>query len=129
MVAYASPPRSQLGDDVPKTRGRRATKLAHGRGGVTKAANAPLSPSPAPCSATILELPRGKHPSGDQAAIAAYKSAIFGNVQISPVALKGTIMKVMSPSVRRMYGWQLRTRACGNHGIYLVCAPAFFRPR
>lgn len=67
------------------------TKLAHEHGGVTKAANALISPALVPRDAVTLELLRSEHPLEDQAAIAACTTTIFGGAQGSPATFQGTI--------------------------------------
>ena len=52
----------------------RASKLAHERGGITKAANALISPPAAPRDSRTLATLRGKHPTEDPAAIAIGKA-------------------------------------------------------
>ena len=46
------------GEGTPEARRKRATKLAHERGGITKAAGALISPAPTPRNAATLELLR-----------------------------------------------------------------------
>ncbi|CAM9828334.1 unnamed protein product, partial [Ascophyllum nodosum] len=60
--------------DTPEARRIRASKLAHQRGGITKAASALVSPPAAPRDSKTLETLRGKHPTEDPAAIASGKA-------------------------------------------------------
>ena len=61
--------REKARQDTPEARRIRASKLAHERGGITKAANALISPPAAPRDSKTLATLRGKYPTEDPAAI------------------------------------------------------------
>ena len=67
----------------------RASKLAHERGGITKAASALVSPPAAPRDAQTLATLRNKHPSEDFARIAIGKAKVEQRAGIEPVAEQG----------------------------------------
>ena len=97
--------RQKAREDTPEARRIRASKLAHQRGGITKAASALVSPPAAPRDSRTLETLRGKHPTEDPAAIASGKAqaerragitAVGGqeqqpNVTSEPLAAQGQI--------------------------------------
>ena len=71
---FAGRSRQKARKDTPKARRVRASKLAHQRGGITKAASAHISPPAAPRDSRTLATLRGKHPTEDPAAIATGKA-------------------------------------------------------
>ena len=74
LVLFAGRSRQKAREDTPEARRTRASKLAHERGGITKAANALISPPAAPRDSRTLATLRGKHPTEDPAAIAIGKA-------------------------------------------------------
>ena len=74
LVVFAGRTRQKAREDTPEARRIRASKLAHQRGGITKAASALVSPPAAPRDSKTLETLRGKHPTEDPAAIASGKA-------------------------------------------------------
>ena len=105
LVVFAGRSRQKAREDTPEARRIRASKLAHQRGGITKAASALVSPPAAPRDSRTLETLRGKHPTEDPAAIASGKAqaerragitAVGGqeqqpNVTSEPLAAQGQI--------------------------------------
>ena len=73
LVMFAGRSRQKAREDTPEARRIRASKLAHQRGGITKAASALVSPPAAPRDSRTLATLRGKHPTEDPAAIASGK--------------------------------------------------------
>ena len=74
LVVFAGRSRQKAREDTPETRRIRASKLAHQRGGITKAASALVSPPAAPRDSRTMETLRGNHPTEDPAAIASGKA-------------------------------------------------------
>ena len=74
LVVFAGRSRQKSREDTPEARQIRASKLAHQRGGTTKAASALVSPPGAPRDSRTLATLRGKHPTEDPAAIASGKA-------------------------------------------------------
>ena len=74
LVVFAGRSRQKAREDTPEARRRRASKLAHQRGGVTKAASALISPPTVPRDSRTMATLRGKHPTEDPAAIATDKA-------------------------------------------------------
>ena len=74
LVVSAGRSRQKAREDTPEARRIRASKLAHQRGGITKAASALISPPAAPRDSRTLATLRGKHPTEDPAAIATGKA-------------------------------------------------------
>ena len=74
LVVFAGRSRQKTREDTPEARRIRASKLAHQRGGITKAASALVSPPAAPRDSRTLETLRGKHPTEDPVAIASGKA-------------------------------------------------------
>ena len=74
LVVFADRSRQKAREDTPEARRIRASKLAHQRGGITKAASALISPPAAPRECRTLATLRGKHPTEDLAAIATGKA-------------------------------------------------------
>ena len=66
--------RHKVREHTPEARRIRAHKLAHERGGITKAASALISPPAAPRDSRTLAKLRSKHPTEDPAAIEAGKA-------------------------------------------------------
>ena len=74
LVVFAGRSRQKAQEDTPEVRRIRASKLAHQRGGIPKAASALISPLAAPRDSRKLATLRGKHPTEDPAAIATGKA-------------------------------------------------------
>ena len=74
LVVFAGRSRQKAREDTPEARRIRSSKLAHQRGGITKAASALVSPPAAPRDSRTLATLRGKHATGDPAAIATGKA-------------------------------------------------------
>ena len=74
LVVFAGRSRQKARKDTPKAYRIRASKLAHQRGGITKAASALVSLPAAPRDSRTLKTLRGKHPTEDPAAIASGKA-------------------------------------------------------
>ena len=72
-------------EDTPKARRIRASKLAHQRGDITKAASALISPPAAPRDSRTLATLRGKYPAEDPAAIARGKAQAERRASITAV--------------------------------------------
>ena len=72
LIVFVGRSRRKSPEDTPKARRQRAIKLAHERGGITKAASA--SSAAAPRDTNTVETTRRKHPSEDPAAIATGKA-------------------------------------------------------
>ena len=66
--------RKKVREHTPKARRIRASKLAHERGGITKALSGLVSPPAAPRDSRTLAKLRSKHPTEDPAAIEADKA-------------------------------------------------------
>ena len=104
-MVFAGRSRQKAREDTPEARRIRASKLAHQRGGITKAASALVSPPAAPRDSRTLATLRGKHSTEDPAAIASGKAqaerragitAVGGqeqqpNVTPEPLAAQGQI--------------------------------------
>ena len=73
-MVFAGRSRQKAREDTPEARRIRASKLAHQRGGITKAASALVSPPAAPRDSRTLTTLRGKHPTEGPAAIASGKA-------------------------------------------------------
>ena len=74
LVVFAGRSRHKSPEDTPEARRQRASKLAHERGGITKAVNVLTSPAAAPRDTNTVDTTRRKHPSEDPAAIATGKA-------------------------------------------------------
>ena len=74
LVVFAGRSRQKAREDTREARRIRASKLAHQRGGINKAASALISPPAAPRDSRTLATLRGKHPTEDPAAIATGKA-------------------------------------------------------
>ena len=74
LVVFVGISRQKAQEDTPEARRTRASKLAHERGNITKAAGALISPSAAPRDSRTLAMLRSKHPKEDPAAIATGKA-------------------------------------------------------
>ena len=72
VFAGRSPQKAR--EETPEARRIRASKLAHQRGGITKAASALIFPPAAPRDSRTLATLRGKHPTEGPAAIATGKA-------------------------------------------------------
>ena len=73
-MVFAGRSRQKAREDTPEARQIRAAKLAHERGGITKAASALISPPAAPRDSRTLATLRSKHPPENPAAIAAVEA-------------------------------------------------------
>ena len=73
-MVFTGRSRQKAREDAPETRGIRASKLAHERGEITKAASAMISPPAAPRDSRTLATLRSKHPTEHPAAIAMGKA-------------------------------------------------------
>ena len=76
LVVFAGRSRQKAREDTFEARRIRASKLAHERGGITKAASALNSPPAAPRDSRTLAMLRSKCPTEDPAAIAAGKAQV-----------------------------------------------------
>ena len=108
LVVFAGRSRQKEREDTPEARRVRASKLAHQRGGITKAASALISSPGAPRDSRTLATLRGKHPTEDPAAIATAKAqaerragiTAVGeqerqpNVTSEPLAAQGQILEM-----------------------------------
>ena len=108
LVVFAGRSRQKAREDTPEARRVRAIKLAHQRGGITKAASALVSPPAVPRDSRTLATLRGKHPTEDPAAIASDKAqaerragitAVRGqeqqpNVTSEPLVAQGQILEM-----------------------------------
>ena len=74
LVVFAGRSRQKAREDTSEARRIRASKLAHQRGGITKAASALISPPAAPRDSRTLATLRGKHSTEDPVAIATGKA-------------------------------------------------------
>ena len=74
LVVFAGRSRQKAREGTPKARRIRASKLAHERGGITKAASALICSPAAPRESRILATLRSRHPTEDPAAIATDKA-------------------------------------------------------
>ena len=74
LVVFAGRSQQKAREDTPEARRIRASKLARQRGGIPKAARAPVSPPAAPRDSKALATLRGKHPTEHPAAIATGKA-------------------------------------------------------
>ncbi|CAM9580141.1 unnamed protein product [Ascophyllum nodosum] len=74
LVVFAGRSQQKAREDTPEAHRIRASKLAHERGGITKAASALISPPAAPRDSRTLATLRSKHPTEDPAAIATGKA-------------------------------------------------------
>ena len=73
-MVFAGRSQQKARENTPKAHRIRASKLAHQRGGITKAASALISPPAVPRDSRTLATLRGKHPTEDPAAIATGKA-------------------------------------------------------
>ena len=85
LVVFAGRSQQKAREDTPEARRIRASKLAHQRGGITKAASALISPPAAPRDSRTLATLRGRHPTGDPAAIATGKAQAERRADITAV--------------------------------------------
>ena len=85
LVVFAGRSRQKARKDTPEARRIRASKLAHQRGGITKAASTPISPPAAPRDSRTLAALRGKHPTEDPAGIATGKAQVERRAGITAV--------------------------------------------
>lgn len=77
LMMYEKNRRLQFYADTEDNRQRRATRLAHESGGITKAASALISPAPSPRNNDTLEHLRNLHPNEDAEDIAAACVCVF----------------------------------------------------
>ena len=73
-MVFAGISRQKAREGTPEARRIRASKLAHERGGITKAASALICPPAAPRDSRALATLRSKHPTEDPGAIATDKA-------------------------------------------------------
>ena len=85
LVVFAGRNRQKAWEDTPEARRIRASKLAHERGGITKAARALISPSAVPRDSRTLATLRSKDPAEDPAAIATGKAQLEQRAVITAV--------------------------------------------
>ena len=74
LVVFAGRGRQKAREDTLEARRIRASKLAHERGGITKAASDLISPPAAPRDSRVLAMLRSKYPTEDLAAISTGKA-------------------------------------------------------
>ena len=74
LVVFAGRSRQKAREVTLEARRIRARKLAHERGGITKAASALISPPAAPIDSRTLATLRSKYPTEDLAAITTGKA-------------------------------------------------------
>ena len=74
LILFVGRTRHKSPEDTPEARRQRASKLAHEREGITKAASALTSPAAAPRDTNTVETLLRKHPSEDPAVIANGKA-------------------------------------------------------
>ena len=86
LVVFVGRSRQKAREDTPEARRIRASKLAHQRGGITKATSALISPLAAPRDSRTLATLRGKHPTEDPAAIVTGKAQAERCAGITAVA-------------------------------------------
>ena len=84
-MVFAGRSRQKAWQDTPEARRIRASKLAHARGGITKAASALISPSVAPRDSRTLATLRSKHPTEDPAAIATSNAQAEQRAEVTAV--------------------------------------------
>ena len=89
LVVFAERNRQKAREDTPEARRIRASKLAHERGGITKAANALISPPAAPRDSRTLATLHSMHPTEDPATIATGKSRAEQRAEITAVGERG----------------------------------------
>ena len=85
-MVFAGRSRQKAREDTPEARRIRASKLAHERGGITKAASALISPPAAPRDSRAPATLRSKHPTEDPAAIATSKAEADQRAGITAVS-------------------------------------------
>ena len=85
LVVFAGRSRQKAREDTPEARQIRASKLAHQRGDITKAASALIFPPAAPRDSRTLATLRGKHPTEDPAAVATGKAQAERSAGITAV--------------------------------------------
>ena len=76
LVVFGGSSRRKAREDTPEARRTRASKLAHERGGITKAASALISLPAAPRDSRALARLRSKHSTEDPATIATGKAKV-----------------------------------------------------
>ena len=85
LVVFTGRSRQKAREDTPEARQIRASKLAHQRGGITKAASKLISPPAAPRDSRKLATLRGKHSTESPAAIATGKAQVERRAGITAV--------------------------------------------
>ena len=85
LVVFAGRSRQKAREDTLEARRIRASKLAHERGGITKAASALIFLPAAPRDSRTLAMLRSKCPTEDPAAIAAGKAQVEQRAEITAV--------------------------------------------
>ena len=95
LVAFAGRSRQKAREDTPKARRIRVSKLAHERGGITKAASALISSPAAPRDIRTLATLR-KHSTEDPAAIATGKARAEQRAGITAVGEQKQQLSVAS---------------------------------
>ena len=85
LVVFTGRSRQKSRGDTLKTRRIRASKLAHERGGITKAASTLISYPAAPRDSRTLAMLRSKCPTEDPSAIAAGKAQVEQRAGITAV--------------------------------------------
>ena len=85
LVVFAGRSRQKAREDTPEARRIRASKLAHQRGGITKAASALICPPAAPRDRRTLATLGWKHLTEDPAAIATGKAQVERRAGITAV--------------------------------------------
>ena len=109
---FAGRSRQKAREDTPEARRIRASKLAHQRGGITKAASALVSPPAAPRDSRTLATLRGKHPTEDPAAIASGKvqaerragiTAVSGHEQQPNVTSEPLVAQGQIPEMENLF--------------------------
>ena len=97
LLVYANCSSTRSLHDTPEARLKRATKLAHERGGITKAANILTSPAPAPRDENTLNLLRSKHPLEDPDRIAEGKEEALNHTKSTSSNLQGIVKPAQDP--------------------------------
>ena len=86
LVVFARRSRQKARQDTPEARRIRASKLAHERAGIIKAASALISPPAAPRDIRTLAMLRSRHSTEDPAAIATVKARAEQRAGITAVS-------------------------------------------
>ena len=86
LAIFAGRSRQKAREDTPEARQIQASKLAHVRGGITKAASALISPPEAPRDSRTLATLRSKHPTEDPGAIVTCRAQAEQRAGITAVS-------------------------------------------